>query len=112
MTTLCPCCKRDWPGPDRIAFLGRMVITPLGWRLFQHKTALIIRDCHERRGGIPVAEMIERTKDPKWPYNANYRLEKLGWRFKRITRPDGTDVWGVVENLRNEKGSLCRAVDK
>ncbi|MDH3595261.1 MAG: hypothetical protein OEM93_10460 [Rhodospirillales bacterium] len=110
----CPCCRQDWPGPDRIAFLGRMIVTPLGHCALKARHAALVRKVHERRGGLPLAELEAYwpgRRDPpacatQWMRRTNRRLAPLGWRLLKITHRDGGESYGLVETLRNERGVL------
>jgi hypothetical protein len=114
----CPCCRQDWPGPDRIAFLSHLIVTPLGHCALKPRAAALLRRIHERRGGLPLAELEAAwpgRRDPpacayQWVRRVNRRLAPLGWHLLKITHKDGGECYGLVENLRNERGGLkCAA---
>lgn len=110
----CPACGQAWPGPERIRFLGRTLVTAHGYCLLAPKTAQLLRDIHERRGGLPVAELYGRWPNAKapdqsaihWVARINRSLRRLGWQVKRVMHPDTKEAYGLCEILRNEGGHL------
>ena len=74
---------------------------------------------HERRGGLPIAELYDYwpnvlrpdTAALDWINRTNNGLVPLGWRLLRVMNPETKEAIGLCEILRNPKGELYQEKD-